>query len=85
METSLDTADTYTRQDEAARTSFASTVAQSVKVEIGVNDDRFNASVREATAPDIARAATGVYQTAAQTIPAQQARSSRQQLGRGIG
>lgn len=85
VETSLDTADTYTRQDEAARTSFASTVAQSVKVEIGVNDDRFNASVREATAPDIARAATGVYQTAAQTIPAQQARSSRQQLGRGIG
>lgn len=76
----------YAARDDQTRQTFASTVAQNVKVTVGVNDDRFNAYVDERTAPAIANGMVQSHQTTVKTLPAAQVRNSRQQLGRrGIG
>lgn len=86
---SLDTAETYTRQDEAARTSFAQTVAQNVHVKVSADRDGLTAYVDDragqVAAPMVAKASTQTYQMAAQTIPAAQGRRARQQLPGRIG
>jgi hypothetical protein len=51
--------------------------AQRIVVEVGVNDDRFNASMREVASPIATQAGRAAFTGARQQVPADQARVSR--------
>lgn len=75
------TVQAYGARDAQARDTAAASIAQAVKVEIGVNDDRFNAYVDGRAAPLAASAGVASFETSAKTLPTEGARRARQQFG----
>lgn len=59
----------------------ASTAPQRILVEVGVNDDRFNAYVDGRAAPVAAQASEAAYSGARQTVPSDLARTNRYTRG----
>lgn len=80
---SAETAQTAIAQDANARTTAAQAIAQSVKVEIGVNDNRFNAYVDGRVAPMAAGAYQGAVSTSREAIPAEQTQKANMTLRAG--
>jgi len=81
-EDSVNTARSQASSAQSGGQAFAGMVAQSVKVEIGVNDDRFNAYVDGRAAPMVQAGAQASFSGARKAVPADRSRTDRFTLGR---
>tara|TARA_R110002051_G_scaffold161835_7_gene233465 strand:- start:619 stop:2895 length:2277 start_codon:yes stop_codon:yes gene_type:complete len=81
VSSSVETAQGNASQAQATQSNASATLAQSIRVEIGVNDDRFNAYVDGRTGPAVVAGVQASVATAHATIPAEQGRKARMTVG----